>query len=77
MKCDIEKFTGKNDFSLWRIKMRVILIQQGWIEALQGKERMSSSITDKDEILIKAHSAIILNLGDKPLREVARESSAA
>ncbi|XP_073152165.1 uncharacterized protein [Henckelia pumila] len=77
MKFDIEKFTGKNDFSLWRIKMRAILIQQGLVEALKKKEEVSDDIKNKDELLEKAHSVIILCLGDRPLREVAKEESAA
>ena len=28
-KFDLEKFTGKNDFGLWRVKMRALLVQQG------------------------------------------------
>ncbi|MCI88563.1 hypothetical protein A2U01_0109850, partial [Trifolium medium] len=27
-KWDIEKFTGSNDFGLWKVKMRAISIQQ-------------------------------------------------
>lgn len=79
MKYDIEKFTGINDFGLWRIKMRAILVQQGLVEALKNEEEMSSSLKEKErvEILDKAHSAIILCLGDKPLREVSREKTAA
>ncbi|XP_073120187.1 uncharacterized protein [Henckelia pumila] len=77
MNFDIEKFTGRNDFSLWRIKMQVILIQQGLVKALKKKEEMSDDIKNKDELLEKAHSAIILCLGDRPLREVAREEYAA
>ncbi|XP_073138900.1 uncharacterized protein [Henckelia pumila] len=38
---------------------------------------MSDKIKNKDELLEKAHSAIILFLGDRPLWEVAREESAA
>ncbi|XP_073153484.1 uncharacterized protein [Henckelia pumila] len=77
MKFDIEKFTGKNDFSLGRIKMHAILIQHGLVETLKKKEEMSDEIKNKDELLEKAHSAIILCLGDRPLREVAREESVA
>ena len=32
---DTEKFSGKNDFGLWRIKMRAILIQQGLGDAIK------------------------------------------
>lgn len=79
MKYDIEKFTGSNDFGLWRIKMRAILVQQGLLEALKGEDGLSTSTKEpiKEEIMEKAHSAIILCLGDKPLREISRETTAA
>ncbi|XP_073131127.1 uncharacterized protein [Henckelia pumila] len=50
MKFDIEKFIGKNDFALWRIKMKAILIQQGLGEALKTKEEMSTSLKDQEKI---------------------------
>lgn len=31
---EAEKFTGNNDFILWRMKVRAMLIQQGLAEAL-------------------------------------------
>ena len=76
-KYDIEKFSGENDFGLWRIKMEAILIQHGCAEALKGEERMSESLSSKEksEMIAKARSAIILCLGDKALREVAREKT--
>ncbi|GJR58943.1 hypothetical protein Tco_1501105 [Tanacetum coccineum] len=33
-KFDVEKFNGSNDFGLWRVKMRCLLIQHGWEAAL-------------------------------------------
>ena len=74
-KYDIEKFLGENDFGLWRIKMEAILIQHGCAEALKGEEKMSESLSSKEksEMIDRARSAIILCLGDKALREVARE----
>jgi len=35
-KWDIEKFTGSNDFGLWKVKVRTILTQQKCDEALKG-----------------------------------------
>lgn len=76
---DIEIFTGKNDFGLWRLKMRALLVQQGLELALEGEQKLPSTLTDKEkrEILDKAHSALILSLGDKVLREVSKEKSAS
>ena len=78
-KYDIEKFSGKNDFGLWRIKIRAILVQQGLVGALRGESALSADLSPKQKtkIMEKAHSAIILCLGDRALREVAREKTAA
>jgi len=78
-KYDIEKFSGENDFRLWRIKMEAILIQHGYAEALKGEERMSESLSSKEksEMIDRARSEIMLRHGDKALREVARERTAA
>ena len=77
-KWDIEKFTGSNDFGLWKVKMRAILIQQKCVEALKGEAQMPAHLTpvEKTEMNDKAVSAIILCLGDKVLREVSRETTA-
>ncbi|KAK2447548.1 secreted RxLR effector protein [Trifolium repens] len=78
-KWDIEKFTGSNDFGLWKVKTRAILIQQKCEQALKGVEHMPADLSDteKTEMDEKALSAIILCLGDKVLREVAKEKTAA
>lgn len=78
-KYDIEKFSGENDFGLWRIKMEAILTQHGCAEAIKGEAQMPSNLTqeEKSGMIEKARSAIILCLGDKALREVAREKTAA
>ena len=59
--------------------MEAILIQHGCAKALKGEERMSESLSSKEksEMIDRARSAIILCLGDKALREVAREKIAA
>ncbi|PNX64633.1 putative CC-NBS-LRR resistance protein, partial [Trifolium pratense] len=40
-KFDIEKFTGSNEFGLWKVKMRVVLFHNNCVEALKGEARMS------------------------------------
>ena len=37
-KFEIEKFSGKNNFELWKLKMRDLLVQQGLQKALDGKK---------------------------------------
>ncbi|KAL8542762.1 hypothetical protein ACS0TY_003589 [Phlomoides rotata] len=78
MKLDVEKFSGKNDFGLWKVKMKALLVHHGLASALQPDAGAESSISreKKVEIMEKAHSAIILCLGDKPLREVSKEKTA-
>ncbi|KAL8536024.1 hypothetical protein ACS0TY_011602 [Phlomoides rotata] len=75
MKLDVEKFSGKNDFGLWKVKMKALLVYHGLTSALKPDDDEESSISRemKVEIMEKAHSAIILCLGDKPLREVSKE----
>lgn len=52
---DLEKFNGENDFYLWSLNMRTILIQQGHNAALEddkdpkakkGNEEGSSSFVE-------------------------------
>ena len=38
-KFEIEKFNGSNNFELWKVKMRGMLIQQGVVKALVGKNK--------------------------------------
>ena len=79
VKYDIEKFNGRNDFSLWRVKMRAVLVQQGLLKALQGVEALPQdwSAEEKEDTLNRAHSAIMLSLSDEVLREMENETIAA
>ncbi|KAF7829260.1 putative rhamnogalacturonate lyase B isoform X3 [Senna tora] len=78
-KFEIEKFNGNNDFSLWHVKMRALLVQQGLLKALEGKEALPTELSnqEKDDLLERALSTILLSLADDVLREVADEKSAA
>jgi len=72
---DIEKFNGRNDFNLWWVRMKALLVQQGLSKALKGKDALPESLTgdEKEEILEKAHSTIQLCLSNEVLREVVEE----
>ena len=78
-KFEVEKFTRSNDFRLWRLKMRAFLVHQGLEDALKGRAGLPQTMSDQEKkILIeKAHSVIILSLGDKVLRKVSKEKTAA
>ncbi|GJU72776.1 retrovirus-related pol polyprotein from transposon TNT 1-94 [Tanacetum coccineum] len=80
-KFDIKKFDGSNDFGLWRVKMRCLLIQHGWEAALDPFPE-TMTYADKTaalntKVYKKAHSALLLCLDNKVLREVNKESSTA
>ena len=75
-KFEIEKFDGSNSFSLWRIKMRAYLRQQGVAKILDAEAAAGlpkEKVLDMEE---RAHSAIQLCLADSVLREVCDEETA-
>ena len=75
---EIEKFNRKNDFSLWRVKMHALLVQQGLWKALKGKNALPVTLLEeeKEDLLERAHSAIMLSLRDEILREIVDEEIA-
>jgi hypothetical protein len=75
-KFDIEKFDGTDNFGLWRIKMRALLIHHGCKAALEVLPA-DMDATAKAKLNKKAQSAVILCLGNKVLREVTGETTAA
>nr|GEU92531.1 retrovirus-related Pol polyprotein from transposon TNT 1-94 [Tanacetum cinerariifolium] len=75
-KFDIKKFDGTGDFGLWRIKMHALLIQHG-CEAALDVLPVDMEAQRKAELNKKAHSIVIMCLGNKVLREVTRETTAA
>ncbi|GJW36494.1 hypothetical protein Tco_0059414 [Tanacetum coccineum] len=71
----IEKFNGKSNFSLWRIKIRALLKQQCIWAPLAGPnpvDMTDAKYASQDE---KAHSTILLSLSDEVLYEVADEET--
>ncbi|GKE45561.1 hypothetical protein Tco_1472845, partial [Tanacetum coccineum] len=80
-KFDVKKFDGSNDFGLWRVKMRCLLIQHGWEAALDPfPETMADAEKTaalKTDVYKKAHIALLLCLDNKVLREINKEDSAA
>ncbi|KAI3779090.1 hypothetical protein L2E82_08575 [Cichorium intybus] len=76
-KFDLEKFNGSNDFTLWKVKMKALLVQQGCAVAVEGEYAKDTTDAVKKEIEGKAHSAILLSLTDEVLREVVDQPTAA
>ncbi|GJS21006.1 zinc finger, CCHC-type containing protein, partial [Tanacetum coccineum] len=73
---DIKKFDGKNDFGLWQIKMRALMIQQECDAAL---ETLPADMEAGENIALmkKTYSTLILCLEDWVLREVTKEITTA
>jgi len=42
---DVEKFTGHNDFGLWRIKMKALLGNLGLKSALEEEEKLPETLS--------------------------------
>ena len=74
-KWDIKKFIRDNDFGLWKVKMEAVLIQQKCEKALKGEGPfpVTMSRAEKTKRVDKTRSAIVLCLGNKVLRDVAKE----
>nr|GFB55975.1 retrovirus-related Pol polyprotein from transposon TNT 1-94 [Tanacetum cinerariifolium] len=78
-KFDLEKFNGSNDFTLWKVKMRALLVQQGCAVVLEGEDKFPKDMKEKvkKEIMAKAHSAILISVTDEVLREVVDQTTAS
>ncbi|KAH9743388.1 hypothetical protein KPL70_003281 [Citrus sinensis] len=79
-KPEIEKFTIDGDFSLWKMKMRALLVHQGLESALEEEDSETAGSSRSDEkmkqIHNRAHNTLILSLSDSILREISEEKTA-
>jgi hypothetical protein len=77
-KFEVEKFNGKNNFSLWQRRLKDLLIQQGvhkgLLEKVKKPEKMDNDVWE--EMDAKAASAIHLNLLDEVIHNVIDEDNA-
>lgn len=75
---ELGKFNGKSNFNLWRIKIRALLVHQGFKQVLNGDAKLPENLSEneKREVLRKAHSAIILTLSDGVLTKILKEKIA-
>ena len=74
----IDKFTGRNSFSLWQIKMRALLKQQGlWTPLAADKKGADTTTAEYGLLEEKAHSTIMLCLADDVITEVADQETAS
>nr|GEY31056.1 retrovirus-related Pol polyprotein from transposon TNT 1-94 [Tanacetum cinerariifolium] len=73
---DIEKFDENNDFGLWKIKVRALMVQKGCDAALEIL-LVDTKASEKTALMKKAYSTLILCLSDWVLRAVTKETTAA
>ena len=74
-KFSVTPFEGKNNFGLWKIKMKVLLRHEGNVKTLEGNYPDDMTIAETKEMDEKAHSAIQLSLQYNILREVIDEDT--
>jgi hypothetical protein len=76
-KFEIEKFNGKNNFEIWKVKMHDLLVQQGLVKVLLGKSKNPVTISDEEweEIDVRALSAICLCLADDVMFNIVSEKT--
>ncbi|CAL1359620.1 unnamed protein product [Linum trigynum] len=74
----IEKFTRKNSFAIWQIKMQALLKHEGLWGLLSAKQKKAAVDDDESNTLEeKAHSTIMLLWSDDVIIEVAAEKTSA
>ena len=59
-KFEIEKFSCKNNFELWKLKMRGMLVQQRLQRALDGKRKRPLTVTCDELEELDARALIII-----------------
>jgi hypothetical protein len=76
-KFEVEKFSGKNNFELWNLKMHNLFMQQGMVKALLGKSKQPTTITDDDwdEMDARELSSIRLCLANDVLFNIVLEKT--
>jgi hypothetical protein len=76
-KFEVEKFSGKNNFEIWKLKMRDLLVQQGFQKALEGKSKKSTTMKNEEweDLDAKSLSTIRLCLADDVLFNIVGEDT--
>lgn len=70
VKYEVDKFTSLNDFKLWQLKMHALLVQQGFLKAMEDESRLDASMAKKDKQTLYN---TLLSLGG--LRHVSKEKT--
>jgi hypothetical protein len=76
-KFEVEKFSGKNNFELWKLKMQDLLVQQGFQKALASKSKKLATVTEWEweDLDAKSLSTIRLCMADEVLFNIVGEDT--
>lgn len=44
-----EKFTSVNDFEVWKMKMKAVLVKEGWATALESEDKFQQGMRDEEK----------------------------
>lgn len=76
---DVEKFDESNYFELWQVKMRAVLVKNGWESAIdkfmEGTYDVAKATIFATKPYKKAHNALLIYLGNKVLREIIKKTT--
>lgn len=78
MSFSVEKFNGKGSFTLWQMRVKDVLTQQGLARALKGKDGKPQEMTDDqwEELEARCVSTIRHCIADNIINNVMDEDSA-
>ena len=78
-KFEVEKFDGKNNYMLWKMRVTTLLVKEGTHKALLGAEKKSSKVEDDKwmDLDVPAKTTIILCLSDEVLYNVMNAKTTA
>ena len=78
-KFEVEKFNGKSNFLLWKMRVISLLVKEGTHKALLGIEKKLSKMEDDEwnDIDFRAKATIILCLSDEILDNVINKETTA
>ncbi|KAH0635816.1 hypothetical protein KY289_035731 [Solanum tuberosum] len=71
MKFEIDRFSGRNNFNIWKIQMMALLRREGSIHVIDGKYLNNTSDSYKEKIEGDALSVIQLSLAPNVLCEMS------
>ena len=74
-KFDVVKFDGSGNFDLWQRRVKDLLVQQGMVKALYGKQLKGMNNMDWKDLEVKVAATIRLCLADDVMYHVMDEES--